>query len=192
VVLNLDETRQDDLEGVTTRMLGWSLLFVVAIVVFLIGVVFVVGACLRESYEVTRSATIPAHIDEVWGVIIDFANQPTWRPSVKRVERVEDPKGDVWREAAGGDPIQFRTLKADAPSRLVRAIVGDNLPFSGRWEIRLEPLEERCGVTIVERAEIANPFFRFAARFVFGHAANAEVYLNDLARKFGVEPPFAR
>jgi hypothetical protein len=172
-------------------MLGWYLLFVLAMVVVLIGVVFVLGSCLAESYEITRSATIPAPNDDVWGVIIDFANQPTWRPSVKRVDHVEDPKGDIWREAAGGDPIQLRTLKADAPTKLVRAIVGDNLPFSGRWEYSLEPQEGRCVVTVVERAEISNPLFRFAARFVFGRATNAETYLNDLARRFGGEPPFA-
>ena len=46
-------------------------------------------------------------------------------------------------------------------------------------------------VTIVERGEVSNPVFRFVSRFVMGHARTIEDYLNDLARKFAVSPPFA-
>jgi hypothetical protein len=173
-------------------LLLWVLLVAAGVLAVLVGAVWLVGKSLPEAHEVTRSATIAGPIDEVWQVIIDFEAQPSWRPSVKRVERIETPGGEVWREAAGGDPIGFRTLKSDPPIQLVRAIVGDNLPFSGRWEFLLSPSDMTTTVTIIERGEITSPIFRFAARFFFGYATSVETYLNDLAVKFGEAPPFGR
>jgi uncharacterized protein YndB with AHSA1/START domain len=173
-------------------LLLWVLLVAAGVLVVLVGAVWVVGKSLPEGHEVSRSARIAAPIDDVWKVIIDFESQPSWRPSVKGVERVETSGGEVWREAAGGDPISFRTLKADPPVQLVRAIVGDNLPFSGRWEFLLSPSDAATNVTIVERGEITSPIFRFAARIVLGYATSVETYLNDLTVRFGGTPPFGR
>ena len=171
-------------------MLLWGLLAVVVGLVLSVIAMIIIGHFLPEAHEVTRSTTIPANPEEVWGVISDFPNQPKWRPSVKSVTNVSTAEREIWREDAGGDPIDFRTLQAEAPHTFVRAIVGDNLPFSGRWEFTLKPVDGKCQVTIVERGEVTNPLFRFVARFVFGYATSAETYLNDLARKFAAPPPF--
>lgn len=163
------------------------LAIIVGTLLAIVLVVAGVGALLPADHTATRSAEVRALPSEVWAVIADFERQPAWRGDVERVERVEGGEGgERWREHYdGGDALTFETRTSEPPSRLVRAIADPDAPFSGTWEITIEPAQSGSRVTVVERGTVPNPIFRFMSRFVFGHTAGLEMYLAALARRFG-------
>src|SRR5262249_39720949 len=90
-----------------------------------------------------------------------------------------------WREKFGGNmEATLEVIEERPPQRLVRKIVGDDLPFGGQWEYEIKPLTARSQITVTERGFVRNPIFRFMSRFVFGHHATIEKYLRSLAAKF--------
>jgi hypothetical protein len=103
---------------------------------------------------------------------------------VKAVERVSTgPAGPSWVEISpSGDRMPIETVEAVPPRRFVGRI-GPGLPFGGTWTYEIEPAGAGSTLTITERGEIYNPIFRFMARFVFGHTATMEKYLEALRRK---------
>jgi Polyketide cyclase / dehydrase and lipid transport len=111
---------------------------------------------------------------------------PTWRSDVKAVERVSDgPTGVSWVEVnARGERLPLETVESAAPKRLV-ARIGQGLPFGGTWTYELIPEGAGTRVTITERGEIYNPFYRFFARYVFGYTATMEGYFQALTTKLG-------
>jgi hypothetical protein len=61
----------------------------------------------------------------------------------------------------------------------------DQSAFGGTWTFEVEPAADGCNVTITERGEVYNPFFRFMGRFVLGYSGTLNAYLQALARHFG-------
>ncbi len=74
--------------------------------------------------------------------------------------------GDVltWNTGAHGREIAFRTKEEKAPARIVREIVGDDLPFGGTWTYELAEEGGAPRVTLTEDGFIKPPFFRGAAK----------------------------
>ena len=76
----------------------------------------------------------------------------------------------------------YEIVEQAPPSRLVTR-VADGLPYGGTWTFELAPEGGGTRLTITEHGEVYNPIFRVLARFVFGHAATMEAYLEDLAAR---------
>lgn len=142
----------------------------------------IVGAFLPADHVASSSAVCLQGPRATWTVLTNFAKQPSWRPEVEQVERLPDRDGrEVWRERYdGGEQLDFETLEAVPPRRLVRRIADQGGPFSGRWEITLEPAPEGCTVTITEHGTVKNPIFRFVARYFIGHTTTIDLYLSRL------------
>jgi hypothetical protein len=70
---------------------------------------------------------------------------------------------------------------------MVREIAEEG-PFSGRWEIDIEPRGSGSIVRITEIGTVSNLFFRFVSRYVIGHTYQMEKYLTNLGKKFGEQP----
>ena len=68
--------------------------------------------------------------------------------------------------------------------RLVTRIADTGLPFGGQWTYELVPDGEGTRLTITEDGEVYNPLFRFVSRFVMGHTATIERYLDDVEKRF--------
>jgi uncharacterized protein YndB with AHSA1/START domain len=136
---------------------------------------------------VLRSKRSP---EEAWQVISDFAAAPSWHPEIKTVQRLPDHDGhEVWRETdRRGYPVQLETIEALAPLRLVRQISDEDGPFCGQWEFDLQPAAEGCRITLTERGQIANPFFRVMFWAFMTPTFYLEMYLRALAKKLG-DPP---
>ncbi|HSR42141.1 MAG TPA: SRPBCC family protein, partial [Longimicrobiales bacterium] len=82
--------------------------------------------------------------------------------------------------------MTIETVEAEVPTRLVTRIADEDLPFGGTWTYELEPTGDgRTRVTITEDGEVYNPVFRFMARFVFGHTATMDTYLDGLEARMG-------
>jgi hypothetical protein len=167
----------------------WILAPVAALTSLLL-IAVAVGLSLPRRHVASRTLKTRQSSDVLWRTITDYEGQPAWRKDVVRVERLADRDGrEVWREIyEHGSPITLETAESVAPLRLVRTINDEGGPFSGRWEYDIKAdATGGSSLTITERGEVPNPFFRFVSRFLIGHTYFMERFQKDLAAKFGEE-----
>lgn len=159
----------------------WFFVFTAAVAA-LIAIALVVGSLLPRSHVATVMATVDGNPEEVWEAINDPTAFPEWRPGVESVEvTTEGPDGPTrWIERSRNGVLPLAVEARDPPERLVLRIDGDDLPFGGTWTYELGPHGEGTRVTITERGEVYNPFFRFVARFFLGYEATMRDYLDGL------------
>ncbi|MFC8451049.1 SRPBCC domain-containing protein [Kitasatospora sp. NPDC057223] len=144
--------------------------------------VFALGRCLPLEHRARRSVELHRPPEAVWDAITDIDRYPLWRPGLTRVERLPDEGGRIcWREYEQHGDIAYKLVDATAPLRLVTMIADPRLPFGGTWTYELTPWPGGCTLTVVERGEIRNPFYRFVSRYLLGYTASLERYLGALA-----------
>lgn len=160
---------------------------IVAGLVGLVILMVVIGYCLPKGHVARRQATFRQPPSAIWETITNYDALATWRPDVKKVERLPNRDGSpCWREFWGGDAITFVQAETNRPTRLVVRIADDKLPFGGRWEYNLTGTADGGTLlTISEIGEVYNPVFRFISFFFLGHHGSLEKYLKALGRKFG-------
>ena len=152
----------------------------------MIAIVLAVGYSLPVQHVATRTAYVAAPPEGVWATITDVASAPQWRSDVKSAEIVrQGAAGPVWRELSGDGTITFETVESEPPRRLVTRITDKSLPFGGSWTYELQPTPGGTRVTIREDGEVYNPVFRFVSRYVMGHHATIDKYLNSLRARLG-------
>lgn len=162
-------------------------LIVVGAFVAVLLVVVAIGYALPVKHQASREATFAATPDSVFAVITDIDRIPSWRPSVKRVERVTQQAGAVqYREDGSNGAILYAIDESVPPRRLVTRIADRSLPFGGTWTYELSPTPNG-GTTlrITEDGEVYNPLFRFMSRYVFGHYGTIDEYVRDLRARIG-------
>jgi hypothetical protein len=166
--------------------LGFWILVSVGIVLGAMLLIVIAGSFMSRSHKVTRAITLKQTPDAVWAVLVDFVNSPSWHSELAKVERMPDRNGhEVWKEIDKSNYGMFlETMEATPTTRLVRALVDDKGPFTGRWEFGIAPTETGCRLTITESGEIGNPFFRFIFRLTQKPEYYVELYLKELAKKF--------
>src|SRR5262245_14448619 len=169
---------------------GYWLLVGAGCVAGVLAAIAAVGCLFPRRHVASRSLRTKQPPEAVWNVVSDFAAVPIWHPEVRSVERLPDRRGhDVWRETdRRGYPMQLETVEALAPRRLVRAIADEHGPFSGQWEFDITAADGGSRVTLTERGQIPNPFFRFMFRMFMTPTWYLELYLKALAVKLGDEP----
>ena len=129
-------------------------------------ILYFLGRSLPEKHSSRISIVRPA----VWAVITDYAKMPAWWPEVKGIRMETRPHGEVWtwNKDAHDQEIAFRTKEEQAPARLVREIVGDDLPFGGTWTFELAEEGGRTRLTLIEDGFIKPPLFRAIAQHFIG------------------------
>ena len=161
-------------------------LVVLGILAALVLVVVLVGWSLPVAHRASRQATYPVPPDSLYVAITNVERFPRWRPTVKSVDVVTSPTGArSYRESGDDGNILYVVDEAEPNRRLVTRIADRSLPFGGRWTFELSPTGSGTTLRITEDGEVYNPIFRFVSRFVFGHHATIDGYLNDLGRRFG-------
>lgn len=164
-------------------MIRWTIYATIAIIAAA-GTVLVIGMSLPQGHRASRTVTLPAPPATVFGVLSDFEKHPQWRSGVRRVSVEGDTRaGALVREESSDGTMPFRLEVFDPPRRMVMRIADPSLPFGGTWAFDLRPAAGRTELTITEDGEVYNPIFRFMARFVFGHHATIDQYLDDLTRR---------
>jgi hypothetical protein len=163
-----------------TAIIGGSTAGVLALIAL-------VGCFYPRGYTSVRALRSKQPPEEVWKVISDFAAVPVWHAEVKTVERLPDVDGqEVWRETdRRGYTALLRTVEALAPLRLVRQIADENGPFIGQWEFDIQEVGQGSRITLTERGQIANPFFRVMFWAFMTPTFYLEMYLRALATKLG-------
>ena len=166
----------------------WVLVAIAAIVA-VSGLVVLIGSRLPQEHRVARRAHFNRPPEELWEIITDFAGQTSWRPELRRVERLPDRSGrQFWQETdKRGQALTMETVESVPPRRLVRRIADENLGFGGRWIIEIGEYGEVAALTVTEEGEIYNPVFRFVSRFIVGQTSTIDGFLRALGHKLGLD-----
>jgi hypothetical protein len=131
------------------------ILYVVAAIALLALVVALVGAMLPQKHTASRTVRVAVPPDALYRLLTEIKF------------------GDV--------PVRFE--RQEPPSLLVSRVDGKDLPFGGTWTYRLAPAPGGSDLTITEDGEVYNVIFRFMSRFVFGHYATLDAYIENLQRQ---------
>jgi hypothetical protein len=168
------------------------LILVVGLLVALILVVLVGGLLLPEEHHASRTLITRQSPQAIWDTINDHANEPKWRSDIESVTSLGERNGKpVWQENyKDGNKVPLITTESKPPYRMVRELTNLEGPFSGRWEINIEPTPTGSNVKITEIGKVSSPFFRFVSKYVIGHTTFMERYLKGLAGKFREQPQF--
>jgi hypothetical protein len=163
-----------------------ALLVVAGVLVLIIGAVLLIGALTPADHRASRMLRTKQSPEAIWNAMNDHANEPSWRDDVASVVSAGEKDGKpIWQENyKDGNTIQLMTTESRPQNRMVREIAEEG-PFSGRWEIDIQPTGTGSNVRITEIGSVSNPFFRFVSKYVIGHTYQMEKYLTNLAKKFG-------
>ena len=160
----------------------WFLIAAGALVL-IVAVMAAVGALLPKGHRATRRARFRQAPEAIYAIL---AGPPDWRSDVKEFGPLPDRDGrKQWWELSQGKKIAYELLEDAAPRRRVTRIADKSLPFGGTWTLEITPDSAGAWLRITEDGEVYNVIFRFMARFVFGYTGSIEMYLKDLAAKFG-------
>ena len=140
------------------------------------------GYALPVAHVATRDAVLPAPPERIFAVLTDVEAFPKWRSDVQGVEVIARTPQVRWRERDSDGTITFEVQESEPPRRLVTRIADRTLPFGGAWTFTLQPADDGTRLTITENGEVYNPLFRVMSRFVFGHTATIDRYLEDLQK----------
>jgi uncharacterized protein YndB with AHSA1/START domain len=159
-----------------------KIILVLAVILAVIGAVGVIGMILPREHSASIRIRLDQPPEQVFTTIADVAAAPSWRPDLQQVEILSAPGGPLrWRETTDWGTLTMTLDESRPPTRLVARIDDPEQPFGGRWIYDLAPTADATVLTITEHGEVYNPFFRFMARFVFGHYRTLENYARDLA-----------
>ena len=162
-------------------------LIAIGILVLLVLCVVVVGWTLPKHHHVTVQRGYVATPAALFALISDVRAYPSWRSGLTKVEVLPDEGGRLrWRETTKGNgPIAYVMEESVPNQKMVARIADTNLPFGGSWTYELRPIgTEGAGLAITEDGDVYNPIFRFVSRFVMGHTATIERYLDDVEKRF--------
>ncbi len=145
-------------------------------------ILYLLGRAQPERHTARVSFTVPRPRAAVWAALTDYATMPQWWPAVKSIRFETRPDGTqvTINTDKHGQPIAFRTKEEHAPARLVREIVGDELPFGGTWTYELTDENGGTRLTVTEDGFIKPPLFRAVARYFLG----LDGTLKDFAKHF--------
>lgn len=168
----------------TMKWILWPALTLATVILL----IWIVGAILPKSHSVSRSLRVNQPPVSVWPVII---GPPNWRPDIKAYQELPPHDGHrMWSETdKNANTVTYEETEAglvpgSSPVwRRVTRIADPKLPFGGTWTIEVTPAEDGSIVTITENGEVYNAFFRFASRFIIGHSATIDAYMNALRVK---------
>lgn len=153
------------------RFLVWS----VAAVVLLAGVVFLVGWLLPAAREGRAEAVIAAPAAAVVAVIADVEAQVGWRTGIAAVERT----AGGWVEVtARGERITF--VAEEMGEARVQLSFASDAGYSGTWEAVLTPEGQGSRIAVVERAVVPSPLGRILALLFFDPEQFDTTYLAAL------------
>jgi hypothetical protein len=136
------------------------LVTVIVVLVAIVVLMTIAGWLLPVSHVASATAVLAKPPDQVYTIVSDVSAYPKW-----------------W----SGDPgVKTDVVEARRPTRFVSRIADPDEAFGGTWTFDITPDGPGSRLTITERGEVYNPFFRFMARFVFGYTGTMESFLAAL------------
>lgn len=168
------------------KVLIFIVIGIIAGLVLIVGIVALIGSRLPQSHVASRSIVLHQSPEKVYAVVRDFSSAPEWRSDVKQIDVETQPGGPVYFREEGKHGAVNYELVEDVPNqRMVTRIRDTDLGYAGQWTYTFAAENGGTRVTITENGEVSNVIFRFMSRYVFGHTATIDAYLDSLARHFG-------
>ena len=137
-----------------------ALLLLIAVISGVAILAWIGGSMLPVAHQATRSATFAVAPDVLYHVISERAAYQEW-----------------W-----DDDTPTIVVESRPPAWMVTRI-NDGLPFGGTWTFEIVADADGSRLTITERGEVYNPIFRILSRYVFGHTATMDAFLEALAAR---------
>jgi hypothetical protein len=157
----------------------WLLIIVIAIIA-LIALMYLIGYFMPVKHVATHSVVLNTTAESAWKILHDYAQYPSWRSDLKKVEVKDDRH---WSETSNNGTLDFES-EIVRPNELFHThIVNKDLPFGGSWTYELKSSGTGTELIITENGEVYNPIFRFMSKYIFGHQATLRKYGNDLVKK---------
>ena len=160
---------------------------IVGLLVVLIAAVLIVGSSLPQKHQVAREAMYRATPAQLFALVRNVGEYPSWQKTASKVEVLPDVDGKPrFRETNSGQAITYELSDIVQDHGMVSRIVDDKLPFGGSWTYELAPGGARDLTTlrITENGEVYNPVFRFVSKYVMGHSATIDKYLEAVATRY--------
>lgn len=171
------------------KILLYVVVGLVALAALALLVFYVAGSRLPREHTSRKSARLPASRAAVWAAITDYAAMPQWWPAVKAVRTEKRPDGTelTWNADSHNREIAFRTAESRPNEKLVRVIVGDDLPFGGKWTFELaDAAGGGTELTLTEDGFIQPPVFRAIMQWFIGLDATQRDFLAHLEKHLAV------
>jgi hypothetical protein len=147
--------------------------------------IVVIGYSLPKDHVAARAISLRRQPADVFALISNFKDEPSWRADVQQVEMLPERDGHTrFIEKSKNGTMPFEVEESTPPLRMATRIDGKNLPFGGRWIFETSPTADGCRLNITEHGEVYNPVFRFVSRFILGYTGTLDRYLTSAARKF--------
>lgn len=158
-------------------------LTILGVIVAVVVIVIAIGYALPRQHVATRSMQFNRPPAEVYVAVRDFASFPKWRADVQRVELLGVVSGrEQFREHGSHGVVTYEVVEDVPNEKLVTRIVDRDLGYSGTWTYSIAPADGGSMLQVTEHGDVPNPLFRFLSRFVFGHTATMERYLEALGK----------
>jgi uncharacterized membrane protein len=163
----------------------WVLIATSAVVLIL-AIAFAAGATLPARIEVTRTVVINRPAEDIWRVLTDYNSLALWHPQYRGTRMVSNP---------GEKPVRWRALYTDGrsanvavseesfPLRYAEQISDADLPFSGKWQLRMEPSDLTTKVIAHSTAELHRPLDRLFVRLFVKPDLELDKILAGLKRR---------
>jgi hypothetical protein len=144
-----------------------------------------VGFALPRDHTVASRITLHQPPDSVFSVIRDIGAISSWWPTVKQVNRRNDPQGrEIWDETMKDGMVMGLEVAAEDPPGMVKTVIVGDAPFGGSWTTRIVSVPGGSTVTVTEDGWVSNPIFRLLSRLM-GHHSTMDSYLTALGSHFG-------
>lgn len=158
---------------------------VAALFVIAVGAILIIGFSLPVAHVASRSISLNRPASEVYAKIRNFEKAAEWRSEIKNVEVLLPVDGRLqFREDGPHGSVLYELMEDMPEKKLVTRIATQGLGYSGTWTYKLDSVGQTTKLTITENGEVQNPVFRFASRYVFGHSATIDNYLQSLEKSF--------
>jgi hypothetical protein len=158
----------------------------VALLVLLVGTLFLIGLLLPREHRATCRARFRAAPQALFDRLADVESYPRWRSDVRSAKRIALPDGGAgFVEETGEGPRTYAVDANEPPLRRVTRVADEDLFYGGTWTFTLVPDGSGTALSITEDGFVKPALFRTLARFVFGHHTTMARYLDDLARGLG-------
>lgn len=157
---------------------------VLVVIIVLGGVAAIIGARLPKAHVATGSRVLRQPPHQVYAVVRNFKDAPSWRSDLSGIEVSEGPGGQVqFREHGTHGTVNYGLVEDVPGQRMVTRILDTDLGYSGSWTYTFAPSGDGTQLTITENGEVSNVLFRFMSRYFFSQAATIEAYLTALERR---------
>lgn len=155
----------------------------VGLVIFLFGLLGVLGSRLPKTHIASTTVEIAASREAVFAVCTDPTTHPKWAQGVEQVLALEARDGKPcfeWR--MGRNRFITVTTSMQVPS-ICEWTIDDNAKFfSGSWKYELSSAPGGCKVTLTETGTIPAAIPRAIIHYVVGEDFNTKRNLTALKR----------